>query len=53
MSSNKKKSQEGKTAYCRSCNRDFEVHQETETSFIELEKSGGTRRLHNKRDCDV
>lgn len=47
------KKREGKTAYCRSCNKDFEIHQETPTSFIELEKSGGTRRWHAKDDCDV
>lgn len=36
--------------YCRGCNRNFDVSQELEESYIEIAKGG--QFVHPKVDCD-
>ena len=38
-------------AYCRGCNREFEVHEEQQSNYIEL--IGSIRYQHPKVDVDI
>lgn len=38
--------------YCRSCNKDVEVEDFSESLYVEL-KANGERQFHMKEDCNV